>query len=212
MSDDDVDAAGALTVAPKTRRPPKHEHTDINQFCWLVATGMPLGEAARQAAFRISPDDPMPPPMLFSHRAHSLMRRPNVQETIARLHEQVQANASIKFAVSRESIIRDLLTVKERCMQAEPVRDAEGNPTGEWTFNARGAVAAIELIGKEFGMFVQRHKHEHTLDDLSDAQLIERAKSAALKRAAIEASIAGDAGGADRGDSGDGGVGAATLN
>ena len=33
-------------------------------------------------------------------------------------------------------------------MQQVPVLDKEGNPTGEYRFNAAGALRALELIGK----------------------------------------------------------------
>jgi phage terminase small subunit len=44
----------------------------------------------------------------------------------------------------------------ERAMQAAPVLDAKGNPTGEYRYNGGVANRALELIGKENGMFVDR--------------------------------------------------------
>jgi hypothetical protein len=36
------------------------------------------------------------------------------------------------------------------------VRDAKGNPTGEYRYDGSVANRALELIGKELGMFVER--------------------------------------------------------
>ena len=41
-------------------------------------------------------------------------------------------------------------------MQAQAVLDAKGNPTGEYTYNGSVANRALELLGKEQGMFVER--------------------------------------------------------
>jgi hypothetical protein len=41
-------------------------------------------------------------------------------------------------------------------MQAVPVLDAKGNPTGDFTYQGNVANRALELLGKEQGMFVER--------------------------------------------------------
>jgi hypothetical protein len=43
-------------------------------------------------------------------------------------------------------------------MQAVPVLDKEGNPTGEYQYNGFVANKALELLGREIGMFVERHE------------------------------------------------------
>jgi phage terminase small subunit len=197
---------------PKPRRPQKRDHTDIRQFCWLVASGNTQTESAKQAAIRTPEFDDYPSDALAAQRANKLMKRADVVELIATLKAQVDADMAAKYSVSRESLIRDAIEVKQRCMQAEPVLDREGNPTGEWTFKAREALAAIELLGREVNAFSLKVKHEHTLNDLTDEQLIQRARAAYLKRTAIEAAIAGGESGADRGDPGDGGASSTALN
>lgn len=52
-----------------------------------------------------------------------------------------------------ENELRDLQEIKRRCMQKEAVLDNQGNPTGEWKFDSRGALKAIELIGRHLGMW-----------------------------------------------------------
>lgn len=41
-------------------------------------------------------------------------------------------------------------------MEAEAVLDAEGKPTGEYKYNGSVANRALELLGKERGMFIDR--------------------------------------------------------
>ena len=44
--------------------------------------------------------------------------------------------------------MRDILEVKNRCMQANPVLDKEGNETGVWKFDSNGANKALDICGK----------------------------------------------------------------
>ena len=199
--------------APKQPITRKRDHTDIRQFCWLVASGYTQTESARQAAIRSDVDEPLPEPHLAAQRANKLMKREDVRELIATLKEQVDADMAAKYSISREGVIRDLVDIQRRCMQAEPIRDSEGNPTGEWKFDSTGAINATKLIGLELGMFAQKVKHEHTLSDLTDDQLLQRARNAVIRLSAIEAAVepAGPSG-ADSGDPGDRGEGAKALN
>lgn len=50
----------------------------------------------------------------------------------------------------------------ERAMQAEAVRDREGNETGEYVYQGAVANKALELIGKHLGMFVERSEVKTT--------------------------------------------------
>ena len=75
------------------------------------------------------------------------------------------ANASIKAAVEeklaeirrKNEITADWVVDKakkiiERCMQAEPVYDNEGNPTGEYKFDSSGANGSLKILAKYLGM------------------------------------------------------------
>lgn len=61
-----------------------------------------------------------------------------------------------KFEISRESLMKKLSTVTDQCMSAVPVVDSDGDPIGDYVFNAAGANKSIELQGKEIGMFVNK--------------------------------------------------------
>ena len=58
------------------------------------------------------------------------------------------------------SMIEKLVENVDRAMQAEPVRrktdDGEKEVTGEYVYNGSVANKALELIGKELGMFIDR--------------------------------------------------------
>jgi len=66
-----------------------------------------------------------------------------------------------RLQLEQDDVIRDLQIVKNRSMQAYPVRDREGVPTGLWTYDANAAIKATELLGKHLGMFIT-NKVEHS--------------------------------------------------
>lgn len=74
---------------------------------------------------------------------------PHVQAYMAELERK----AAERAGVTVESVLTDLIAIKNRCMQAEPVLDREGNPTGEYQFREHGAIKALELLGKALRMF-----------------------------------------------------------
>jgi hypothetical protein len=53
-------------------------------------------------------------------------------------------------------VISRLKENADRAMQAARVIDKEGKETGEYTWQPSAANRALELIGKELGMFVDR--------------------------------------------------------
>jgi hypothetical protein len=61
-----------------------------------------------------------------------------------------------RLAVDRDFVLRALKENLERAMQREPVRDSKGNETGEYVWAGSVANRALELIGKELGMFGDR--------------------------------------------------------
>ena len=66
--------------------------------------------------------------------------------------------ASEKYGVSKGYIIKKLKTMVERCMQEEPVMKfdnitKEYIPTGEYTFDAKNANKALELLARHIDMF-----------------------------------------------------------
>lgn len=58
--------------------------------------------------------------------------------------------------LTQDWVVDQLRTVVERCLQAEPVRDSQGIPTGEFRFDSKGANTALGLLGKHLGMFASK--------------------------------------------------------
>lgn len=102
----------------------------------------------------------------------------------AKVEEKIEAKAEAEATLivgTREWVKQSLVEVANRCMQKSPVMtfdrenkeyvqatDADGNHL--WTFNAAGANRALELVGKDVGMFDDRVSLE--VRKLSDADLV----------------------------------------
>lgn len=76
----------------------------------------------------------------------------------------IQKERLEKLAVTQESVILKLLEIYDRCMQAKPVMEWDYNErkyahTGEYTFDSRGALNALEMIGKHLAMFTNKIEH-----------------------------------------------------
>lgn len=89
-----------------------------------------------------------------------LLTNADVQAAIAAGREKLAE----RVQVSQEWVLKNLVAVAERCMQAEPVLDREGNPTGEYQFAHAGANKALELVGKHLKMFTDKSEVDLTVD------------------------------------------------
>lgn len=91
---------------------------------------------------------------------------------IAKVISERIARVSERADVSETYVLTNLKECVERCMQRAPVmtfspidrtyvqaQDDEGNNL--WQFDSKGAIAALNLIGKHLGMFVDRTRHEN---------------------------------------------------
>lgn len=58
---------------------------------------------------------------------------------------------SKRTGITQEYVLETIQTTIERCLQAEPVRDKEGNPTGEYKFDASAVLKGTELLGRHLG-------------------------------------------------------------
>lgn len=95
-----------------------------------------------------------------------------VRNRIAELSAMATNNAILKTGLDREWIISRLMSVAERCMQAEPVLDKEGMPTGEYKFDSSGANTALRMLGDTMGLFKPAEKKpEDEYANLSDEDI-----------------------------------------
>ena len=93
-------------------------------------------------------------------KASRLLAEGKVRARSEVLRGKVTQRAVEKTAISKAWVIEKLVENVERAMQAEPVRrktgDGEEEVTGEFVYNGSVANKALELIGKELGMFIDR--------------------------------------------------------
>lgn len=71
-----------------------------------------------------------------------------VQAQMNKRAETVELNATY--------VLQGIKRVVERCEQAEPVYDKEGNPTGEFTFQAGAALKGYEMLGRHLKLFTDK--------------------------------------------------------
>jgi len=71
-------------------------------------------------------------------------------------------------------VVERLVTIAERCLQIEPVYDKKGRPVGKFTFNANGALKALEMLGKTMALFRDKLEITGNLASFKEAELDER--------------------------------------
>lgn len=97
-----------------------------------------------------------------------------------------QSAVAERNELTQDWVIGRLRDNVERSMTAEPVKDSEGKPTGEYQYQGSVANRALELLGKHIGMFVDRS--EVDIRDLSpadrEARVLQLLKVARQRKAA----------------------------
>lgn len=95
-------------------------------------------------------------------KASTLLREPEVRARI----KEIQKELFDRLMITREHIVLELMDVVDICKAAKPVEvwdyaRHEMRRTGEYQIDARGAVKALEAIGKYMGF----DKQEPTVDE-----------------------------------------------
>lgn len=80
------------------------------------------------------------------------LTKPEIQSRVTELRLEAQEASGI----SKEYVLDMIKQNLERAMQAEPVRDSQGAPTGEYKYEGAVANKAAELLGKFLGIFVDK--------------------------------------------------------
>lgn len=80
------------------------------------------------------------------------LRKPKIAAAI----QLAMNERSEKVELDAQWVLERLKEVAERCMQAVPVLDREGNETGEYRFDSSGANRSLELIGRHLAMFTDK--------------------------------------------------------
>lgn len=164
-----------------TLKSAKHE-----RFAQEVASGKKLEEAHGLAGYKPS-----------RATASKLRQNVNISQRVAELlaereqiHAQGTAKAIERVGLTKEWVITRLKENAERALQAIPVTDSEGAPTGEYQYQGNVANRALELLGKELGMFIERKEvgQPGDFDRMSDDEL--RAELAELVEGATPSVVA----------------------
>jgi phage terminase small subunit len=82
-----------------------------------------------------------------------LLGKPDAAARVEELKTAVSERQVEKMAVDRAWVMAKLTEKVQRAVQVEPVRDREGNPTGQYIYQGGVANRALQLLGKELGMF-----------------------------------------------------------
>lgn len=143
---------------------PRHE-----RFAQELAKGTEAGEAYRQAGFKPNPGN-----------ARRLKLDEAVKKRVealllerAEIHERGLERAIERVALSKEWVITKLVENVDRAMRARCVTDDEGQPVGEYKYDGSVANKALELLGKELGMFIDRSENVNLNHEVSDKPLTE---------------------------------------
>lgn len=141
----------------------KHEH-----FAHLVAKGKDPSAAYIAAGYSEKG---------AIQSANRLLKVADVMLRIEELRAAIEAparEAAIeKAALSKTWVISQLMENVKMAKALEPVIDKDGGLTGELKQNLPAANRALELLGKELGMFVERHEDvtKSVLDDMPHEEL-----------------------------------------
>jgi len=79
------------------------------------------------------------------------LSKPYIKEAI----EKAKSERQEELGLNAEWVLKRLKLIADRCIQAEPVLDKKGNPTGVYKFDSAGANKATELIGKHLVLFTE---------------------------------------------------------
>ena len=88
--------------------------------------------------------------------ANRLLRKPEVSTRVEELKAAVSERQVEKTPVNSAWLMQRLRQIVDRAMQVEPVRDRHGNPIGEYKYDPATAIKAVELMGREHGMFQKK--------------------------------------------------------
>lgn len=141
------------------------ENVTYEQFVQLIAGGMSRTNAYAACGYKYSSVSSR------SSAIHEILMQPAVSARLKYLRSEIERLSLEKAVLNREWVLRKLKENVERAMEAVPVLDNKGKPTGEYRYDGAVANRALELIGKELGMFADRTE---VTGDITVTNLIDR--------------------------------------
>lgn len=85
-------------------------------------------------------------------QGYQLLQKTSVKENIQVLMDK----RSERTEITADYVLEGIRDLTERCIQATPVLDKEGNETGEYKFDASSALKGYELLGKNLKLFTDK--------------------------------------------------------
>ena len=121
-------------------------------FCQHYTTIRKKGEAAKQAGY----SEKTAPQI-----AYQLLQKDSIQKRIA----EIEAEQSEHWIVDKNWLLAQFVHVYRKCSRPEEVLvwDEETKsmkPSGEYKFDSRGALGALESISKHIGFYEQDNKQK----------------------------------------------------
>lgn len=130
----------------------------------------------KSEAYRFAYDAKNMKPEVINVKACELSKNGNIVVRVQELRDDLFSELNINVY----TIAKDFKEIKERCMQAEPVKDQHGQDTGEWKYDANNAIKATTELGKITGAYekdnVQKFESTIDLSNLSDEELVQYMK------------------------------------
>ena len=131
---------------------PKHE-----RFAQELAKGKSAEESYALAGFSPNRGNAS----VLKHKQNILDRVSEILDEREAIHAQATAEAIKATALTKAWVIETLMENVAKAMQAKAMTDDEGNTIGEFQYQGSVANKALELLGKEIGMFVDRSINEN---------------------------------------------------
>lgn len=121
------------------------ENKRYERFCQEYVVDYNGAQAAIRAGFKEGS---------ARQQAARLLTNANILSRVRELqHEQVE-----RLAVSQDYVVLQLLDTYHKCLEATPVLKFDPDTgqmeeTGKYQFDSKGALRALELLGKHLGMY-----------------------------------------------------------
>ena len=135
---------------------PKHE-----RFAQELAKGKPADESYALAGFSPNRGNAA----TLKHKQSILDRLAEILDERESIHAQATADAVKSVGLTKQWVIETLMENVAKAMQATAMRNENGDPIGEFQYQGSVANKALELLGKEMGMFIDRSINENVNTD-----------------------------------------------
>jgi phage terminase small subunit len=131
---------------------PRHE-----RFAQELAKGKTAEESYALAGFSPNRGNAS----VLKHKQNILERVSEILDERESIHAQATADAIKSTALTKAWVIETLMENVAKAMQAKAMTNEEGETIGEFQYQGSVANKALELLGKEIGMFVDRSINEN---------------------------------------------------